>query len=193
MSSSITTNLTAQSLDQRMTAMALAIGRAMSNLEEAQAGYPSSTPGASSASGPSMEPDGLNAVERLAMLRDPARRDLDELHRLVAALCVPVDQLYALVVQWGYLVLTPETLEDDHLWCTSCIRSHTLNPVYRQRLCWFCFDMLRTYGHRPTLNLLDKHARGRVSRKDREQDGPKVNTKRGRRHRPRVLPVTELA
>lgn len=170
--SNITTDLIARGLAERMTTICAGLAVVFANLADAQAGYPSSTPMAAPDSSPSGLPDGLSALERLAMTGDPVGRDLDRVHRLVDDLRRPIDELHALTVRWSYVRATPTSVDDDQTeWCISCLRAHTFEPVYRRRLCWFCYDMEQRYHRRPSLALLDKHSRGRVTDRDRAADG----------------------
>jgi hypothetical protein len=192
MDSRATTEQTARSLASSMTTIVSVLDRVLSNLSDNQPGYPSSTAFAGPASSVIVDDADadvrLNTVERLATRPDPARRDLDRLHELVSALRKPIDELSYIAACWSYVRTTPDSVEDDQVdWCVSCLRTHSFEPTYRLidgvPLCWFCHDMQSRFRHRPSLSLLDKHSRGRVSDTARAADVAQYATKSKRKRK----------
>lgn len=160
--------------------------RMMANLDDALPGFPSSTPGASPASGhvPPSDPNEarLLPVERMATEPDRARRDLDEVLRLSAWIGQSAQQLYSLGRTWGFVRHQGRLdLDESDEWCDSCLRLHHCEPRFRGRLCRWCYGFVTEQGRHPSTELLDAHHRGvRITAQMIAADHPVRRGKSGR-------------
>jgi hypothetical protein len=158
-----------ESIAQLQIASAV-IGKVFRNMQQALGGFPSSTPGASPGSGaPEVDDGGVvpyTSVERGALTIDPARVDLDRVHRLIAQLHVVAPELYSLSREWGFDPLQAELdlTGDTGDWCTSCLRIEKCNPRDPSRYahyCRWCGDFFAAQGRHPSLDLLLAHHESR--------------------------------
>lgn len=163
--------------------------RTMANLDEAQPGFPSSTPGASPSSGPGPAPgdrrhDGVSdVVGQMATRPDEARIARDRLLALVASIGVSAHEAYSLSRTWGFDRHQGKLdIEENDTWCDSCLRLHRCEPRFRGRLCRWCYGFVSEEGRHPSLELLDSHHRGvRITAKMIADDHP---VRRGKARRP---------
>jgi hypothetical protein len=164
-------------LTERLLIAVRDLPRAVSNMREAAAGYPTSTPGANTATaaaatpeyddaGEILPPVKLTTVERNATQRDPARIARDRLERLVTELVgIPITELYSLTHRWAYDLTRPNLDPDDadHQWCVSCLRLDRCEPratdQYKDRCRW-CGDFRAAEGRDPSIDLLQKRHDG---------------------------------
>ena len=159
----------AESIAQLQIASAVIV-KVFGNLHRGLAGFPTSTPGASPANThPEVDEGGVvpyTSVERGALTRDPARVDLDRVHRLIDQLHVVAPPLFSLARQWGFDPAQPELdlSGDTGDWCTSCLRIEKCNPRDPSRYahhCRWCGDFIAAQGRHPSIDLLLAHHEGR--------------------------------
>ena len=179
--------LTLSTIHAELGEVLSAWSRTMANLDEAQPGFPSSTPGAAPGSGHSREEDPDEAhllpVERMATEPDAARQAQKRVLQLVESMRIQAHELYSLSRTWGFDRQQGKLdLEENDTWCDSCLRLHRCEPRFRGRLCRWCYGFVQSENRHPSVELLDAHHRGvRVTAQMIAADHPARRVHRSRR------------
>jgi hypothetical protein len=168
--------------------------RTMANLDDAQPGFPSSTPGASPSTGPGpasadRRHDGVSdVVGRMATQPDEARIAQGRLLALVASIGVSAHEVYSLSRTWGFDRHQGKLDIDDAVtagWCECHQRVGLMEPIDRDRyarVCRWCGDFKATEGRFPSADLLlARHEGRRITRAMIEADHPARKVRSGRK------------
>lgn len=159
--------------------------RTMDNLDEAQPGFPASTPGASPSSGPGPAPgdrrhDGVSDIVGQMVTRpDEARLARDRLLALVASIGMSAHEAYSLSRTWGFDRQQGRLDIEDAVadgWCECHQRvglSEPIDPSRYARSCRWCGDFHSAEGRWPSADLLlARHEGKRITRSMIEADHP---------------------
>ncbi len=162
-------------------AIAELITPALTGIEQAQAGWPTQTPGAAAADAPIVAecpmPNCTNTRPCLDHDGDlDTDRATDDHGKLDAHLRHAVSALAkaaAIVTFWGMpgisKTATAERLKAiaADVWCTNC-RSHDINEprAAQGTVCTYCRDFSSSWGEYPPFEILDAKARRRLSEQD---------------------------
>lgn len=167
--------------------------RSMANLDEAQPGFPSSTPGASP---PPMRTtpsdrrhDGVSdLVGQMATRPDEARLARDRLLALVASIGISAHEAYSLSRTWGFDRHQGKLDIEDAVgagWCECHQRVGLNEPIDRARYartCRWCGDFHASEGRWPSADLLlARHEGRRITRAMIEADHPARKVRSGKR------------
>lgn len=153
------------------TTLTTLIDHALTNLNNALAGWPTTTPGASPASTngtsecpnpdcansapcPLHDPDGtvtLTATERHATTPDKARNDLEQLTTDITTAARHIARAAKIAHRWGLTSVTDtevkKGLEErlNEIWCANCSAASIMTPRLQGRTtCKFCTDFRQT-------------------------------------------------
>lgn len=158
------------------------LASALAGLDQAAAGWPTSTPGAA--------PDGASGVTEcvhtdctenrpclvhdVKLTTDRAATDRATLEEHLEAAVRNLARAAAITTFWGLpgisKTATAERLKliDAPIWCTNC-RSHGINEPRssdRGLVCNYCRDFRRDWGEYPPFEILDAKTRRRLSEQD---------------------------
>jgi len=153
-----------------ITTIASWINPAIANLQQNQAGWPTSTPGAAPAEAHTTacahpdcthdrpcpthdtEPVTLTPTERCAATHDPATADLDQLHTDLRQLATIAARAARIVTRWAHPGLNRTQIADQLaaidavIWCSNCTRYGRHEPREEDRTeCTFCRQFRRDY------------------------------------------------
>jgi len=184
--------LTLSTIHAELGEVLSAWSRTMANLDEAQPGFPSSTPGAAPGSGRSREEDPDEAhllpVERMATEPDAARQAQKRVLQLVESMRIQAHELYSLSRTWGFDRQQGKLDLEDAVadgWCECHQRVGLNEPIDRDRYartCRWCGDFAASEGRWPSADLLlARHEGRRITRAMIEADHPVRKVRSGRK------------
>ncbi len=167
------------------TTLAALIDPALTALDIAQPGWPTSTPGAdpkatvvpriipTDADGNPID-DTFTSTESAALHRDPAKTDLVAIEKAIKAAGVQLRLAAILARKWSEPAIGGADIQrriaaiDEGIWCDNCSR-HGHKNVRRQngRTCEYCATFQANWKQPAPKDVLDLHAtRGRVYESD---------------------------
>lgn len=167
------------------TTLRALIDPALTAIDTATSGWPTSTPGANPQSPPTPSVlrydedgnpinDAFTATERAALHRDPALTDRKALEQAVLAAGKELQRAAILARKWAIPALDDRSVEkrlaavDAGIWCENCATHGHKNPRREQgRLCSYCSDFKVAWKQLPPKGVLDLWSiKGRVYESD---------------------------
>lgn len=99
-----------------------------------------------------------STVERTALGHDIPRQHRARIEQILNDLEKPHTELYSLIGIWHFQATRPKRDPDEeHKWCTSCLRLDVCRERHRGELCQWCYDFQLNEQRLPSTDLLDKH------------------------------------